>query len=238
MQILIVHAHPEANSFNGALTRAAEAALISEGHAVTVSDLYALNFAPAAGRHDFLQTFDASCFHLQSEQAHAAGEGGFADDLREQQQRLLSADLLILQFPLWWGAPPAILKGWFDRVLAYGVAYVDGQRFQSGLLSGRRALISVTTGGTRARFSDDDVYGEVDKVLWPVRHLTLEYMGFEVEETFVSYGVPRVEEAGRATCLENWRRRVVEVARKKVAPRIISPRDALGLAGDQAWKSS
>src|ERR1700736_2528074 len=126
MRVLIVHAHPEPASFNMALTRAATDALRDAGHEVVLSDLYAERFDPAAGRHDFTTVAAPSPFHYQSEQAYAAEHGGFAAEIRREQERVLGADLLILQFPLWWGAPPAILKGWFERVLAYGFAYVDG----------------------------------------------------------------------------------------------------------------
>src|SRR5687767_12931505 len=115
MNVLIVHAHPEPLSFNAALTTAATAALRAAGHVVTVSDLYAEHFDPVAGRHDFLQTANPERFHYQTEQAHAAANRSFAPDLAREQARLLAADLLVLQFPLWWGAPPAILKGWLDR---------------------------------------------------------------------------------------------------------------------------
>jgi NAD(P)H dehydrogenase (quinone) len=122
MKVLIVHAHPEPQSFNAALTRAAAAALRDTGHEVTVSDLYADQFDPVAGRHDFQETANSDRFHYQSEQAHAAANRSFAPDIAREQTRLLSADLLVLQFPLWWGAPPAILKGWLERVASTGPA--------------------------------------------------------------------------------------------------------------------
>ena len=238
MQVLIVHAHPEPTSFNAALTRAAVDALQSAGHAVTVSDLYADGFNAMAGRHDFTTTADPSRFHYQSEQAHAAAQGGFTDEIRREQERVRRADLLILQFPLWWGAPPAILKGWFERVLAYGFAYVDGRRFDSGLFQGRRALLSVTTGGTPARFAADGVYGEIERVLWPVRRLTLEYMGYEVEEPFVAYGVPRIGDAEREAYLAAWRRRVLAAVAHELPQTKIDPLEALEAAGPSAWTRS
>ena len=146
--VLIVHAHPEKTSFSAALAGSAGMALAADGHEVVLSDLYAEGFDPAAGRHDFLTVADPRRFHYQSEQARAASEGAFCDEIAREQARVAAADLLILAFPLWWGAPPAILKGWFERVLAYGFAYVDGARFDTGLFRGRRALLSVTTGGT------------------------------------------------------------------------------------------
>lgn len=236
MKILIVHAHPEPSSFNAALTQAASTALWDAGHEVVVSDLYADDFDPAAGRHDFIGPADASRLHYQTEQAHAVSTDGFSPELTREQARVLDADLLILQFPLWWGQPPGILKGWFDRVLAYGVAYVDGRRFTSGLMRGRRALMSVTTGGPPQRFSDDDVYGTIDRVLWPVRRLTLEYMGYEVEEPFVSYAAPRVGEAEREAYLAAWRDRVLSVVAKPVYPIRIDRKALLQDMGAAAWQ--
>jgi NAD(P)H dehydrogenase (quinone) len=210
MHSLIVHAHPEKASFNRALTDVAAAAIRSAGHSVEVSDLFQEGFNPVAGRHDFLSAANPDRFHYQSEQDLAARTGSFAPEIQREQSRLRAADLLILQFPLWWGAPPAILKGWFERVLAYGFAYVDGRRFDTGLLKGRRALMGVTTGGTPERFSEVGVYGEIERVLWPVRRLTLEYMGLVVEEPFVCYAAPRVDDAARRDCLRRWEHRITE----------------------------
>jgi NAD(P)H dehydrogenase (quinone) len=238
MKILIVHAHPEPTSFNAALTMAASQALRGAGHEVTISDLYAEGFDPRAGRHDFLEVADPDSFHYQREQAHAATTQTFAPELAREQARLLEADLLILQFPLWWGAPPAIVKGWFDRVLAYGIAYVDGRRFSSGLLKGRRAMMSVTTGGTTERFRPEDVYGNIDQVLWPVKRLALQYMGYDVEPPFVSYAAPRVGDAEREAYLDAWRARVLETAAKPVTTIPIDPNELIASTGPAAWARS
>jgi NAD(P)H dehydrogenase (quinone) len=235
MQVLIVHAHPEPSSFNAALTSEAADALEAAGHVVTISDLHAEGFDATAGRHDFVAVADPSLFHYQTEQAHAAAHNGFAAEIRREQERVRRADLVVLQFPLWWGAPPAILKGWFERVLAYGFAYVDGRRFDTGLFRGRRALISVTTGGTPARFAPDGVYGEIERVLWPVRRLTLEYMGYEVDEPFVAYAAPRIGEAERKTYLATWRQRVLAAAARDLPPITIDPHEALATVGSAAW---
>ena len=71
----------------------------------------------------------------------------------------MRADLLAFTFPLWWGGLPAIVKGWFDRVCAYGMAYADGKRFDKGYFIGRRAILGLTTGGTIERFSAGGGYG-------------------------------------------------------------------------------
>src|SRR5882757_1553770 len=153
MNALIVYAHLEPASFNAALKDAAVAAIVAAGHQVEVSDLYGEQFNPVAGRHDFTTVADPARFHYQGEQMLAAQQDGFSGEIKREHARVNRADVIILQFPLWWGAPPAILKGWFERVLAYGFAYADGRRFDKGLFRGRGGLMCVTTGGTPARFS-------------------------------------------------------------------------------------
>ena len=211
MNILIVYAHPEPTSFNAALKNRAVAVLTAAGHDVTVSDLHAESFNPVPGRHDFLSVADAGRFHYQTEQLKAAQEGRFAPDIAREQARVAVADILILQFPVWWGGVPAILKGWFDRVLAYGFAYADGRRFDTGLFKGRRALISVTTGGPLARFTEGDVYGHISRALWQPQQLTLAYMGYDVAEPFVAYAAPRVDAAQRAAYLDALGHRVTSL---------------------------
>ena len=148
MNVLIVYAHPEPTSFTAALKDAAVRVLSAAGHQVEVSDLYGEGFDPVAGRHDFTGAADPTRFHYQSEQLNASQTGSFAADLVREQERLMRADLLVFVFPLWWGGLPAIVKGWFDRVCAYGVAYADGKRFDHGYFVGRRAVLGLTTGGT------------------------------------------------------------------------------------------
>jgi NAD(P)H dehydrogenase (quinone) len=214
MRVLIVLAHPEPTSFCAALRQGAVETIEAAGHEVIVSDFYAQGFNPVAGRHDFQEIADAARFHYQSEQLHAAQGEGFSGEITREQARIESADAIVFLFPLWWGGPPAILKGWIDRVLAYGFAYVDGARFENGLFKGKRSLLCVTTGGTSARFTADSVYGDIDRVLWPVQRLTLDYMGLAAEEPFICYGTPRVGAHGRALYLASWRNHLLTMLNK------------------------
>jgi NAD(P)H dehydrogenase (quinone) len=238
MHILVVYAHPEPTSFTAALKDRSVSALTDAGHTVEVSDLYAEGFNPVAGRRDFSSVANSERFHYQSEQEFAARSGTFAPEIQREQERVRAADMLILQFPLWWGSVPAILKGWFDRVLAYGFAYVDGRRFETGLFKGRRALFSVTTGGTPARFSNEGAYGEIDRVLWPVERLTLQYMGFEVLSPFVAYAAPRIGEVERAAYLDSWEERLLEAACAPVDRSTPDGREILEAVGSAAWRRS
>jgi NAD(P)H dehydrogenase (quinone) len=98
------------------------------------------------------------------------------------------ADLLILQYPMWWHLPPAILKGWFDRVLIYGEVYASQKRFEKGRYVGKRAMISVTVGTSPETYAFDGRSGDIDLLLWPV-NFTLAYVGYSVLAPFVAYGV-------------------------------------------------
>ncbi|CAN5329438.1 NAD(P)H-dependent oxidoreductase [soil metagenome] len=212
MNVLLVYAHQEPTSFTCALKDTAEQALSAAGHHVEVSDLYGEGFNPVAGRHDFTTTHDAGRFHYQNEQGHAHANGGFAPDLAREQQRVLKADLIIWIYPIWWGGVPAILKGWFDRVMAFGFAYADGKRFDSGYFRDKTGVLCLTTGGTVERFSADNVYGPIDQVLYPTQHLMLDYLGMKFQPPFVAYAAPRIDAAGRTAYLQQWRDRVIEIA--------------------------
>lgn len=235
MHILILLANPEPTSFCHALASAAREALTAAGHRVTVSDLFAQGFNPVAGRHDFTTVADPDRFHYQSEQALAARQGTFSPEIAAEQAKLQAADILIPVFPIWWSGPPAILKGWLERVLAYGFAYVDGHRFETGLFRGRRAMVCVTTGGTPERFSGTGVFGPIEGVLRPLQYLALEYMGYEVASPFVAYAAPRISEDARKALLAGFAERALELARREVE-RVELEGHPLDLVPEGAWR--
>ncbi|MES2362800.1 MAG: NAD(P)H-dependent oxidoreductase [Pseudomonadota bacterium] len=239
MKTLIVYANPEPTSFSAAMKDVARNTLMAVGHEVVVSDLYAENFNPVAGRHDFSTTVDAGRFHYQQEQLKASQENGFSAELVREQKRVADADLFIFIYPLWWGGMPAILKGWFDRVLAYGFAYADGKRFDSGFFKGRHGIVALTTGGTPERFSDGGVYGPIENLLYPHRRTMLEYLGLEVEPSFVAYASPRVSQAEREKCLADWSAQLAVLAEKMAgAPVADKSLPQAALAGGSNWASN
>ena len=237
MHCLIVHASPEPTSFTSALMSVAQRELSALGHGVAVSDLYAEGFNPVAGRHDFVDMAEPGRFHYQTEQLHASRTGGFSPELMREQQRVAEADLFIFTYPLWWGGMPAILKGWFDRVMAYGTAYADGQRFDTGWFQGRHALLGLTTGGTAERFSADGVYGPIEALLHPHRRTMLEYLGLAVQPPFIAYAAPRVSADQREQYLLDWARSVRSAA---AAAQAQPPRRERGSQPGSAtsWSSS
>ncbi|ELW9443355.1 NAD(P)H-dependent oxidoreductase [Pluralibacter gergoviae] len=237
MHVLVVYAHPSRRSFNGALLDAVIEEVNSLGHTIEVSDLYAEGFNACGGPQDFIKLQEPAQFHYQSEQKSAALSDNFVPEIAREQARLRRADLLILQFPLWWGGVPAILKGWFDRVATYGVAYADGMRFESGLFKGRRSLVSVTTGGTPARFSEAGDYGPIEKVLWPVQQLFLGYLGFARVPPQVAWAVARVEDEARCEAVSALRLRVRELLEAPYQRRELpTPQALLAAVGNRDWR--
>lgn len=206
MRILIVYAHPESTlSFNAAMRDVARAELVTSGHEVEVSDLYAQGFAAVAGPADFTIPSKSPRFSLAHEQRRAQGRRHYAPDILREQERLLKADLVLLQFPLWWYGPPAILKGWADRVLSYGFAYTDTRLFDTGLLAGKQAIVVTTTGGTRSELdADAGVTGTVEELLRPVSGGILRFVGMSVHPAFVAYAPASLDERGRQRQLADY----------------------------------
>lgn len=208
MRVLIVHAHPEPKSFNGALTTAAAGSLREAGHEVLISDLYQSGFNPVSGRHNFTSVKDPFFFKQQQEELFASSDGGFAADVAAEMERLFWCDALILQFPLWWFGMPAILKGWVDRVFAMGLTYGNGRWFDRGVFSGKRAVCSLTTGGPAHSYTARGRQGELRLLLFPVHHGMLRFTGFDVLPPNTVYGPARMTPEERESALGEWRKRV------------------------------
>jgi putative NADPH-quinone reductase len=136
MQVLVVHAHPDPQSFNALLCRTAVDALVSAGHRVEVIDLYDIGFRAA-------MTTD--------ERIAYEGPDPMLDPMvRRHSELLLAAEALVVVYPTWWWGLPAILKGWLERVLVPGVGFLldDDNRVRGGLRRLRR-VVGITTYGSR-----------------------------------------------------------------------------------------
>ncbi len=188
MHAHFVLAHPEPRSFNAHVVRSGSTALEAEGWIVSVTDLYAVGFDPCERPEHYAARAAPARFDVQAEQRHASESGSLPKAVTDELALLDRADLLILQYPMWWHLPPAILKGWFDRVLAYGSVYTSKRRFENGRFAGKRAMLSVTVGTSRSTYEHDGRSGDIDLLLWPV-NFTLAYVGYEVLAPYVAYGV-------------------------------------------------
>jgi NAD(P)H dehydrogenase (quinone) len=131
MRLLFVHAHPVPESFGSAMCVAAVDAARARGHEVRVIDLHAEGFNPVLGNDERREYNNLSAMPA---------------DLQPHVAALKWAEGLILVYPTWWYAQPAILKGWMDRVWRTDIAFTlheDGQRLRPALANIR--LIGVIT---------------------------------------------------------------------------------------------
>ena len=216
MKVLLVFAHPERHSLNGALRDIAVAEWEAQGHEVRVSDLYAEGWKASVDRADFPEMADDERLRVAGASGRAFANGALTEDVKAEQEKLLWADTLILQFPLWWYAMPAILKGWVDRVYAFGFAYGVGEqnethwgdRFGEGTLAGKRAMLIVTAGGWATHYAPRGVNGPIEDILFPINHGILYYPGYTVLPSFVAYRVDRMEEAAFQKVADQLRERM------------------------------
>lgn len=227
MRVFIVHAHHEPTSFNAALTATARQALLAAGHEARVSDLYAMNFDPVSDRRNFRLVADASRLKQQVEEEHASANDGFAPGLQQEMDKLAWCDVLVLQFPLWWLGMPAIMKGWIDRVFALGRAYGGGRYYSRGVFAGKRAMCSVTIGGSSLMYSERGAYGPIEAALFPIHHGILGFTGFTVIEPFLTFAPARSSDGDRHAILQAYGRRILAL---QSAP-AIAPFDLTGYDG-------
>jgi NAD(P)H dehydrogenase (quinone) len=151
MNILLIVAHPNAMSFNRAIADTAAEVLRKNGHTVLFHDLYGEGFEPLLPNEEipndsFLQPV------VERHCAEAATAEGF-----------------VIVHPNWWGQPPAILKGWIDRVFRPGVAYEflegdSGEGIPRGLLKARAAVVFNTSNTTRDR--EMSIFGDPLEIIW------------------------------------------------------------------------
>ncbi|PIY74837.1 MAG: NAD(P)H dehydrogenase [Rhodobacterales bacterium CG_4_10_14_0_8_um_filter_70_9] len=133
MRVLIVHSHPDPDSYNASLCRTVAETLTRGGHELRVIDLYAEGFQPVLSREGWRAYEDAA---------------RNADGIEDHVAALRWAEGLIFVYPTWWYGLPAMLKGWLDRVWTPGVAFTlpkDGPIAPS--LTHIRKLGVVTTCG-------------------------------------------------------------------------------------------
>jgi len=151
MKVSVILAHPDPESFNHAIARTAVQQLIKNGHIVFFHDLYNEDFDPVLD----------------------AGEipsGAFLpESIKDYCEEIRQADGIIIIHPDWWGQPPAILKGWIDRVIRPGVAYEflegdSGEGIPNGLLRARAAIVFNTSNTEPER--ERRIFGDPLETIW------------------------------------------------------------------------
>jgi NAD(P)H dehydrogenase (quinone) len=135
MDVVVVVAHPDPNSFNHAIAASAVTALRAAGHHVDLLDLYAEHFDAA------MSTAERRAYH---------GAQPILDETVARHAALVqAAQGMVFVYPTWWSSVPAILKGWLERVLVPGVAFhIDEQHHLSRGLTHVRRLVGISTYGS------------------------------------------------------------------------------------------
>jgi len=151
MKISVILAHPDPGSFNHAIARTAVERLEHNGHQVFFHDLYRESFDPLL----FADEIPSDAPLPQLIKDHC-------DEIKE-------ADGIIVAHPNWWGQPPAILKGWIDRVIRPGIAYEflegdSGEGVPNGLLKARSAIVFNTSNTETKR--EKNVFGDPLETIW------------------------------------------------------------------------
>ncbi|MFJ4715372.1 NAD(P)H-dependent oxidoreductase [Streptomyces sp. NPDC088785] len=205
MNVLWIFAHPEPRSLNGSLMTDALRTLDGLGHSYEVSDLYAMKWKAVLDADDVGgPPDDGGRLFVGAAQERAYARGALSADIRGEIEKLERADMVVLHFPLWWFGPPAILKGWFDRVLVQGLGFgvkgPDGRtrRYGDGGLAGKRALVVTSVGARPSGFGPRGIHGPAEEVLFPLLHGTFWYTGMAPLAPFVAYGADRYDAADHA----------------------------------------
>ena len=192
MNIYVIYTHPNPGSFNHAVLDALVSGLREAGHQVTVSDLYAEGFSGALSKDDLAGLAD----------------GRVADDVRAYQDKVSAADALVFIFPVWWFGPPALLKGWFDRVFSKGYAYDFGPKGLVPKLKVKKALVISTAGGMEAMYKNLGFSEAMNKVLI---NGTLQFVGIWKVTWRIFHNVVDCDDQTRQGFLEEARKMGEEI---------------------------
>ncbi|MDP2936404.1 MAG: NAD(P)H-dependent oxidoreductase [Dehalococcoidia bacterium] len=151
MKVSIILGHPHEGSFNHAIAQRSKQTLLENGYEVFYHDLYHDNFNPVILHEEI-------------------PEDGTVDPvIRKHCHEISESDGIIIVHPNWWGQPPAILKGWIDRVMRPGVAYKfeegdKGEGIPIGLLKAKAALVFNTSNTFEER--ELQVFGDPLERIW------------------------------------------------------------------------
>jgi putative NADPH-quinone reductase len=151
MKVLVILAHPSQTSFNHAIASTCISALREIGHEVIFHDLHAEHFDPLLPSSEF------------------ARGAGLPAGIQRHCDEVSQADAILVVHPNWWGQPPAILKGWVDRVIRPGVAYEflegdKGEGIPHGLLKAKWAIVFNTSNTVASR--EESVFGDPLETIW------------------------------------------------------------------------
>ena len=151
MSVSVILAHPNRNSLNHAIANTVVESLLRNGHTVDFHDLYEEGFDPILPFEEFPK------------------DAPLPPEIENHCKEIAQADGIVIVHPNWWGQPPAILKGWIDRVIRPGVAYEflegdSGEGVPRGLLRAKSAIVFNTSNTETER--ERQVFTDPLETLW------------------------------------------------------------------------
>jgi len=188
MKVLVVYAHPNPQSFNHAILDVFTKGLAEGGHTYEVVDLYAIRFNPC----------------LDGEDLAKLTAGKVPDDIKTQQEKVASAEAIVFIHPVWWAGPPAILKGWIDRVFSMGFAYRFDEKTGEpvGLFKHRKAVVINTAGASE---EDAKASGMTEAINHTEVQGMFSFCGIRKSQHVVFYDVMMTDDKTRQKYLEEAR---------------------------------
>jgi putative NADPH-quinone reductase len=162
MKILIILGHPDKQSFNHAIANECKQSLIDNGHTVILHDLHEENFDPIITSTEIPK------------------DGRINDLVKKHCDDLIQCDGIIIVHPNWWGQPPAILKGWIDRIIRPGIAYKfddgdNGEGIPIGLLKATTGIVFNTSNTSAKR--EDEIFKDPLEAIW--RNCIFDFCGIK-----------------------------------------------------------
>lgn len=201
-QVLIVHAHPEPESFCTAQAHTIERALKDAGHTVDFIDLYAEGWDPVVNVNDVENP--TRPFKPQEATLQAIKDGTLNPEIARHLELVLGADMLILSFPFWWFSMPAITKGWIDRVWVMGGVFGgDYGMLDEAALYGKKALVATTTGGPEKFYKPDEMTDDMHSFLSHIHHGIFRFVGYSTQEPIITYAPAHLPQEEREKALEH-----------------------------------
>ena len=151
MKVSVILAHPNSGSFNHAIAEVVLDQLERAGHEICFHDLYREEFDPVLPKEEILK------------------DAFLTPTLKNHCREIAETDIIIIIHPNWWGQPPAMLKGWIDRVIRPGIAYEfieedKGEGIPNGLLKAKTAIVFNTSNTETAR--EINVFGDPLETIW------------------------------------------------------------------------
>lgn len=154
MHVYILFAHPAKGTFTRAVLGAFVRGLGDAGHTFEINDLYETGF---------MSEMDADQYTREVGQDPGAP---LPEDVRTEQEKIERADALAFLYPVWWSDCPAKLKGWFDRVWAYGYAYFyDADEQRTTQIHVDKAIVLCPAGHTVAHLEETGIAESMRRIM-------------------------------------------------------------------------